>query len=199
VGAPKVSAARERILRTAHDLFYRDGIRATGIDRVIADAGVTKVTFYRHFPGKHALVRAFLERRHHEWLQAFESALADHGDRLEALPAVLATWFASPTFRGCAFINSVAELGGELPDVTDIARRHKDELVQRLARRLPSRPPAEALALASALGLAIDGAIVRATLDGDARPACQALGSVVMALLGRPPEAAGETAVPAVD
>lgn len=51
--------ARERILLTAHDLFYRDGIRASGIDRVIAEAGVSKATFYRHFPSKNALIRAF--------------------------------------------------------------------------------------------------------------------------------------------
>jgi len=48
--------ARERILLTAHELFYRDGIRATGIDRVIAESGVTKVTFYRHFPSKNDLI-----------------------------------------------------------------------------------------------------------------------------------------------
>ena len=49
--------ARDRILHTAHDLFYREGIRATGIDRIIATAGVTKVTFYRHFPSKNDLIR----------------------------------------------------------------------------------------------------------------------------------------------
>ena len=60
--------ARERVLATALALFYRDGIRATGIDRVIAEAGVTKVTFYRHFPSKDALVVAFLESRHERWM-----------------------------------------------------------------------------------------------------------------------------------
>ena len=55
---------RERILRTAHDLFYRDGIRATGIDRVIAESGVAKVTFYRQFPSKDDLVLAYLDFRH---------------------------------------------------------------------------------------------------------------------------------------
>eukprot|EP01031_Cornospumella_fuschlensis_P009142 gene9142-11228_t len=52
--------ARDRILVTAHDLFYRDGIRATGIDRIIAESGVAKLTFYRHFPSKDELVKAFL-------------------------------------------------------------------------------------------------------------------------------------------
>jgi AcrR family transcriptional regulator len=57
-------SARDRILRTAHDLFYADGLRATGIDRVIAEAGVTKVTFYRHFPSKNDLILAYLNLRH---------------------------------------------------------------------------------------------------------------------------------------
>ena len=60
--------ASERILLTAHDLFYREGIRATGIDRVIAESGVTKVTFYRHFPSKNELILAFLAYRHERWM-----------------------------------------------------------------------------------------------------------------------------------
>ncbi|WP_394700542.1 TetR/AcrR family transcriptional regulator [Thiomicrorhabdus sp.] len=65
--------ARERILLTAHDLFYREGIRATGIDRLIREAGVTKVTFYRHFPSKNDLILAFLHYRHQRWMDWFAS------------------------------------------------------------------------------------------------------------------------------
>ena len=71
--------ARERILRTAHDLFYAEGLRATGIDRVIAEAGVTKVTFYRHFPSKNDLILAYLNLRHEQWMAWFVAALARHG------------------------------------------------------------------------------------------------------------------------
>ena len=67
---------RERILHAAHDLFYRDGIRATGIDRVIAESGVAKVTFYRQFASKDELVLAFLALRHERWMAWFEDALA---------------------------------------------------------------------------------------------------------------------------
>ena len=76
--------ARERVLATALALFYRDGIRATGIDRVIAEAGVTKVTFYRHFPSKDALVVAFLESRQERWMAWFRDALARHAARAGA-------------------------------------------------------------------------------------------------------------------
>ncbi|MBC8948429.1 hypothetical protein Xets_01100 [Xenorhabdus sp. TS4] len=71
----KVSKARERILKTAHMLFYRDGIRATGIDRIIKESEVTKVTFYRHFPSKNDLILAFLDYRHELWIQWFKKSL----------------------------------------------------------------------------------------------------------------------------
>lgn len=60
--------ARQRVLLTAYRLFYRDGIRATGIDRVIAESGTTKATFYRHFPSKNDLVSAYLVHRHDRWM-----------------------------------------------------------------------------------------------------------------------------------
>src|ERR1700744_4673256 len=111
-----VPSARERILLTAHDLFYGEGVRATGIDRVIAESGVTKVTFYRHFPSKNDLIRAFLDYRHERWIQWFVHALERHGagEGKVATPVVAAMreWLESEAFRGCAFINSVVELGG---------------------------------------------------------------------------------------
>ena len=110
--------ARDRLLHTAHALFYRDGIRATGIDRVIAESGVTKVTFYRHFPSKNDLICAYLEYRHTGWMAWFGDALQRHAhalpagtDRTRALAPALAEWLGSEHFRGCAFINSVSELG----------------------------------------------------------------------------------------
>lgn len=170
---PEISSqsARERILRAAHDLFYRDGLRATGVDRVIAEAGVTKVTFYRHFPSKNELIRAFLEHRHARWLDWFGAALARHRaaqtpqDRarqaLAPLQPTLEEWFCQPGFRGCAFINAVAELGGGLDDALPIAARHKQDMVDLIGRQLLADHP-DRQALAEAAGLAADGAIVRA-------------------------------------
>ncbi len=119
--------ARDRLLHTAHALFYRDGIRATGIDRVIAESGVTKVTFYRHFPSKNDLICAYLEYRHTGWMAWFGDALQRHAhalpagtDRTRALAPALAEWLGSERFRGCAFINSVSELGGTVPEVRSV-------------------------------------------------------------------------------
>ncbi len=172
--------ARERILLTAHDLFYADGIRATGIDRVIAASGVTKVTFYRHFPSKDDLVRAFLDHRHGLWMAWFVDALGrrgaqrriEGGQALMVLADVMAEWFADPVFRGCAFINSVVEIGASVAGATGIAREHKREMVDVIAGLLPDVPQRMALAQAAALG--VDGAIVKAQM-GDAALAREAV------------------------
>jgi AcrR family transcriptional regulator len=178
--APSARAAlpaRERILLAAHDLFYRDGIRATGIDRVIAEAGVTKVTFYRHYPAKNDLVRAFLDYRHGRWMAWFVDALARHGGRegdgLQALAPALAEWFGQEGYRGCAFINTVVEIGGALPDAVDISRRHKQDMTEAIAGLLPPGP--QRMRQAQAVALAVDGAIVRAQFDGTADVALETL------------------------
>ena len=152
--------AGERILSTAHDLFYRDGIRATGIDRVIKEAGVTKVTFYRYFPSKNDLIRAFLLHRHERWMAWFSDALQRHGAGIGALVPALGEWLRDPGYRGCAFINSVSELGRTVPEVADIARRHKRDMVTAIAALLP--PSRHRTRDAQALGLVVDGAIVQA-------------------------------------
>lgn len=171
--------ARERILLTAHDLFYRDGIRATGIDRVIAEAGVTKVTFYRHFPSKQLLVEAFLEHRHARWMAWFTDALQRHGGDVPALVPALREWFAQPPFRGCAFINAVAELGDAHPEALAIARRHKDAMREAIAALLPASRARRQQA--QALALAVDGAILRAQFDGTPTAALRALSDLLQA------------------
>ncbi|QPF73478.1 TetR/AcrR family transcriptional regulator [Roseateles sp. DAIF2] len=173
--------ARDRILLTAHELFYREGIRATGVDRVIAESGVAKLTFYRHFPSKQELVIAYLELRHQAWMDWFRAALARHRAGSARRPrqqigrqlaAALAEWFGDPAYRGCAFINAMVELGGSEPEVRRIALSHKQAMAEAIGEQLLQ--PA-ATSLASALGLLVDGAILRAQLNGDAQ---QALGDL---------------------
>lgn len=176
---------RERILLTAHELFYREGIRATGIDRVIAESGVTKVTFYRQFPSKNDLIRAYLEYRHQRWMTWFTDALQRHGSvsrsrGLDALVPTLGEWFRGDSFRGCAFINSVGELGGALPDVVDIARRHKREMTAIIASLLPSSKRRKQDA--QVVALAMDGAIVCAQYGETPNAALKALERVLKSL-----------------
>ena len=159
---------RDRILLTAHDLFYRDGLRATGIDRIIAESGVAKLTFYRCFPSKGELIRTFLDYRHERWMAWFVDALgrqgAVAGGGLAPLVPALGEWFADPLFRGCAFINAIAEVGNALPGVAEIVQNHKREMQQVIAGLLPAGPRQAKTALAAAL--AVDGAIVKAQMEG---------------------------------
>lgn len=172
--------ARERILLCAHALFYKEGIRATGIDRVIAESGVTKVTFYRHFPSKNDLILAFLEYRHAHWMAWFVDALHRHGNQLDALVPALAEWLGDEGFRGCAFINSVSELGAVLPEVVAISRRHKQDMVSAIAALLP--PARQRGQQAQAIALAVDGAIIRAQFDQAPDDALQTLAHILKSL-----------------
>ena len=164
---------RERILLSAYDLFYREGIRATGIDRVIAESGVAKVTFYRYFPSKNDLICEFLEYRHLQWMAWFIDALARHGGDADALCPALAEWFQDASFRGCAFINSMAELGGAMPAVVAIARHHKKDMADAIAGLLP--PSRHCKQDAQDLALAVDGAITRAQTDSTPHAALASL------------------------
>ena len=175
--------AREKILLTAHDLFYQEGIRATGIDRIIKESGVTKVTFYRHYPSKNELIRAYLEYRHAYWMHWFVDAVDRHrridGDPILVIVKVLAEWFESQAFRGCAFINAVAEFDGELPGLADIIRRHKADMKNALALQLQST---RLEGLEMAVAMAIDGAIVRAQIEKNPEQALQTLKEILSAL-----------------
>ncbi len=179
--APSTAAPpRERILRTAHDLFYRDGIRATGIDRVIAESGVAKVTFYRQFASKDDLVLAFLEHRHDRWMAWFVDALARHGGTPAAIAPALAEWFRGDDYRGCAFLNSVGELAAALPAVLEATRRHKQDMTAALTRLM--RPAPGRARIARALALAVDGAIVQAQFHESPDAALESLAFVTKAL-----------------
>ncbi|MBI2727122.1 MAG: TetR/AcrR family transcriptional regulator [Polaromonas sp.] len=182
-------SARDRILVTAHDLFYADGIRATGVDRIIAESGVAKLTFYRHFPSKDELVMAYLNYRHEHWMAWFVDALGRHGATagggLQPLVKTMQEWFENPVFRGCAFINVVAEMGGSQPGMVALAQAHKDAMLRVIEGLLPDRDAA----IASAAALAVDGAIVRAQTDagsamltGQKKSALDGLRQVLMAL-----------------
>ena len=177
---PTTAPPRERILHAAHDLFYREGIRATGIDRVIAESGVAKLTFYRQFESKDALILAFLAHRHERWMAWFEDALARHGGTPTALVPALREWFSSDDFRGCAFLNSVGELGPALPDVVETTRAHKADMTAAIARLLAPGPGRARHA--RALALAVDGAIVQAQFGSSPAAALESLGLVVKAL-----------------
>jgi AcrR family transcriptional regulator len=162
-------SARDRILDTAKRLFYRDGLRATGIDRIVAESGVAKMSLYRHFPSKDDLIAAFLDWRHDHWTAWFTAAVDTRiarGEGLAAVADVLGEWFAQEDFRGCAFINAVAETGAtDDPRHREQAVRHKRDLeryLAGLATRLGLAAPDQ---VAEEVLLCVEGMIVRAQMD----------------------------------
>ena len=114
-------SARERILRTAYELFSRRGIRAVGTDEVIHRAGVAKATLYRHFATKNDLVLAVLERREQLWTHGLIEAQSEvrgntPEEQLLAIFDVMHDWFQSRDgYEGCSFINVLLELGADHP------------------------------------------------------------------------------------
>ncbi len=106
------SEARSRLLGTATRIFYAEGIHSVGIDRIVAEARVTRATLYRHFPGKEDLVLAYLGEVD-QATRAQVDAAVQRGlgpiDTLRALSESIAQNIQSPGFRGCAFLNAAAE------------------------------------------------------------------------------------------
>jgi AcrR family transcriptional regulator len=108
-------SARERILDTAYELFSRHGTRAVGVDRIIAECGIAKMTLYRNFPSKDDLILAFLDRRDELWTRAWLQAEAQRrgataAERLLAIFDTFEAWFAREDFEGCSFINVMLEI-----------------------------------------------------------------------------------------
>ncbi len=159
---------KERILRTADRLFYLQGIRAIGVDTIAAEIGISKRTLYNHFPSKDALVEAYLERR---FVKPPPSEPAPSART--AVAQILGTFdslerrFAAPNFRGCPFVNAVAEVGGETRAVKRIARAFKESRRIWFRERLEQLGLAEADALATQLVLLVDGSIAQDLVRDD--------------------------------
>ncbi len=122
----------EALLDTAERLFYTEGFHATGIDRVVAEAGVARMTLYNHFSSKDALVEAVLSRRFRRYMEAMRSAL-DHGsdgERVPALAQVHASWLATTSTRGCIVMKAIAEYEGQVPAIAQLGRELKQELLE---------------------------------------------------------------------
>jgi AcrR family transcriptional regulator len=161
-----VSAARDRVLATASRLFHHEGVRAVGVDRIAAEAGVGKMTLYRHFTTKDDLVVAVLEGRDGPARDALAAAMEHAGDdpraRLLAPFAMLEPWFASRGFRGCPFMNASLELHDPGHPARAVARRHKAATRDAFAGAARAAGIAGAEALADQLAILFDGAIAQA-------------------------------------
>jgi len=164
----------ERLVATAGDLFYREGIHAVGVQRVIDEAGVAKASLYAHFPSKDDLVAACLARRSEAYRARVAEALEGVDDPVAQvlhLFDLAATWMGSDEFRGCPFANAESELASPTHPARAVVSAHFTwvrELLLRLVRAA-GRPEPERLA--GALMNLQQGAAARALADGNAAPA----------------------------
>ncbi len=151
---PIKPSMKERILDTADRLFYLKGIRAIGVDTIAAEIGISKRTLYNHFPSKDALITAYLERR---FVHARPSEKPP-ADQILATFDSLERRFSAKDFRGCPFVNAVAELGKDRA-VKKIAIAFKESRRLWFRARLEELGVAQADALATQLQLLVDGSI----------------------------------------
>lgn len=168
------SEARERLLAKATELFYREGIRAVGVERIFAEAPVTRSTFYRHFPSKEALVLAYLrgvDAHIRAGAQTAVEAAASPADAVRAIGTAVADDLARPGFRGCAFLRAAAEYPDPDDPVRQVVLDHRawylatlTELFTQVFGTSPRRPdPRHA---ARHFVMMRDGAMTGADLDG---------------------------------
>jgi AcrR family transcriptional regulator len=165
--ALRVSEARERLLRTASALFYAEGIRAVGVDRVIEEAGVTRATFYRHFPSKDDLVVAYLRVVH----DAVQAASGDEvGEpRLRRVIGTMGEMVCAPGFRGCSFINAAAEFADPDSPVHRAVAAHRGWLGELFTADLTTVGHPDPAAAAAHLMMLRDGAMVAGYLADPAQ------------------------------
>jgi AcrR family transcriptional regulator len=169
---------RARLLKAAADLFYSEGIAATGIDAITARAGVAKMSLYNNFASKAELVTAYLAARHAEWLGLYEARLAAATTQRERVLAVFDSYVdhaalqAERGFRGCGLLNAAAEIPQGDPGRAVVAAQ-KEEVERLFREHLGATYPAggaESDTTAEHLSFLLEGAMSRAGLDGhDAR------------------------------
>jgi AcrR family transcriptional regulator len=164
------SPARKRILDACYGLFSHRGIRAVGVDEVVARSDVAKATLYRHFPSKNDLVLAFLELRAQRWTRDFVEAGAirrglDPEQRLLAIFDVFDEWFHRDDFEGCSFINVLLEMGNKHP-AGDASVRHLEQIRAMVGRFAEEAGLRDTEAFARSWHILMKGSIVSAA-EGD--------------------------------
>ena len=166
------ASPHQRILATARELFCRDGIHATGIDRILSLAGASKMTLYSRFGSKEALVRVVLHEEGRAWRERFFAAL-DAADptpagRLAHAVDALEPWFRDAGFTGCAFINAAAEHTKGESWIRELAAEHHRGVLARLAIEARDAGAPDPDLLARQILLLLDGTIAAMMVGGDA-------------------------------
>ncbi len=166
--------ARERLLQAAAELFYRDGVGATGIDTITAHAGVAKMSLYNNFSSKADLVNAYLEARVEEWNELYRVRLAEAQTPRDRLLAVFDSYADHAAlafdwgFRGCGLLNAAAELpvGDRGRATVALQKQDVEQMFKDCLREMKPLSDAEIDETAEHLSFLLEGAMARAGLDG---------------------------------
>lgn len=163
--------ARKRIVEAAVDLFYREGINATGVERLASEASVSKRTLYQHFPSKAAIVEGYLQEvRQHVGDPVHPS---EH-DAARTPRARILALFEAPAvdgrMRGCPFHNAAVEAAQEMPEIQDLVREHKKQYIAGIARLAKQAGADNPRILADQLALLFEGAAALSTSLNDPAP-----------------------------
>ena len=182
---------RERIIDAATELFYAHGLRAVSAEKIIAQVGITKVTFYRHFPTKDELIVAYLQRRA-QWerdaIAGARQAAGEVPDVFRIVAEAIGAESCTPGFRGCPFINAAAEYADPQHPVRRVVDDHRRWFRQAIQDLLDEIQIPDSALVADELVMLRDGAMVSGYLS-DPRTVADALynaGRAVIAFRSAP-------------
>jgi AcrR family transcriptional regulator len=162
--------ARQRILDAAAELFYQEGINATGVERLAAEASVSKRTLYQHFPSKTAVVEEYLRGMQQQVVETMIGSDDDQTPRLRMLAAFDGHTGPGATFRGCPFHNAAVEAAGTMPGVHELVRMSKLAFAEWLTELAKQAGAADPRQLAGQLAVLYEGAGALATSLDDPEP-----------------------------
>lgn len=166
---------KEHILTVASDLFNKQGIRATGVDQVVSESNIAKMTLYNHFRSKDELVLAYLMKYDDQWRKRFEDSVNKTAktprDKLLAVFDMLGEWFEEPEFNGCVYIKTASEFMDHSHPYYEAARNYKSFMKKYIDSVIHECQSSNPEALSSGLSLLVEGAITSAMLQTDPKPA----------------------------
>lgn len=179
------SNKREQLLNTALQLFYREGYHSTGIDRILAESGVAKMTLYKYFKSKDELILAVLQLQHEQIAERMGLALGNLAPREAILRAYdgLHLWLSEKSFCGCLFLHAAAEFHDRGHPIHRQAAEHKGFVLSYFRSALLALGVAQVDPLAAQLQFLFEGAVSMAHLYGPADQALQAKAAAEQLLL----------------
>lgn len=170
----KKEKVRERILRVASDLFYRQGYNSTGINQIIAEADIAIGSLYNHFSSKTDLLQAYLAKEDLDWFEGFENGItriSDAKEKLFALVDYRKKLQKTSGFAGCHFIKITSEIGESNPAISDFVKAHKakqKDMIRRFVEQCyENQPEIDTDLKAENIFLLIEGAVVTSTINKD--------------------------------